>query len=455
MTMDEEEDVKISQPSFILIRQLDLFERVPISHQVRSEHFLQIQPITVLDNEHGKSGSTISWRYFGDHHFLNLGASYIYFQVKLLENGSTVSAESTIAPINLFAYTMIKNLKFSMNSVTISLPYQTHSYCEYIKHLMSFNNESKSQKMIIKGWSKDKANAINDLIEYNSTDKKLTCANDGLLQRRAYFKSGKAEFLFPLSFDFTKSGKYLLNHLNFELEIQLQSSEFGLMFTGSTKADYQVTTAILYLCKQEVYETTELTIDNLLNDFNVIYEYNDNVCRMLTLTSGVRTFSFDPLIHGRTPTRLLIGLVEATSAAGTSYKNPFAFKPHNIQSISVFIGNKSYPYIEEQYNFDSNECIIPYNRLLTHLNCGLDTNSNISLSLADYKEAFTFFSFAFADQASIEDNLRQAPSYGALRIDMKFHDNLTTTLNAILLLTYPSKVEITKARTVHYTSPNE
>lgn len=449
---------QVADPDLLLINQLNLFERNPWTDQVKSENYLPIQSINVLDSQSGRSNGILTFRHFGDNHFINLSKSYFRFIVQITDkDGHNIDfKESKVAPVNLFACSLIKNLKFSLNNSIVTPMYQTFGLTQYLVHLLSYSSDVKANKLQMLLWHKDKSTAMDSLVVTNTLNKTLTSDNTGLMNRRDSFSSdGKVELILNLNFDLAKQNKYILPLLNFEIELQLQNSQFVLMHAADDTYDFCVRKAELYLCKVHLEQSTSLAIESVLSMYPAIYEFNENVTRLLTLSSGASHFSFDPLFVALNPTKAIIGLIESDAIAGKSTKNPYNFQPHDIQAISIFLGSKSYPFIEEPMSFEDKQFLIHYNRLHNTVGCGLENNQSFSISPSEYKAGFTLFGYEFHGSAVIQDNLQTRPVIGPLRLDFRFSKPLTKTLTAVLLLTFPSKVVVNKRREVFYNSPTQ
>src|SRR5215469_289254 len=95
-----------------LLYNLDLFQKSPISDQIRNEIYVPVQPVNLLDANSGRSGGSLQFRIFGDDHYLDLHNSYFLFNVKIIKQDGTPVAWNTakVAPVNGFGHSLIRNL---------------------------------------------------------------------------------------------------------------------------------------------------------------------------------------------------------------------------------------------------------------------------------------------------------------------------------------------------------
>jgi len=440
-----------------LLHNLDLFQKIPVSNQIKSEIYVPIQPVNLLDSNSGRSGGSLQFRIFGDDFFLDLHNSYFIFNVKIIkqQDGSAVSWPSAkVGPVNGFGHSLIRNLTIRLDNVSISPNYQTYAFSQYLQALLNFDSASRATKLQTLGWSLDIEKQMDKLITSNLSDPTaFSCENSGLLKRRSFFHSdGSIQLYVPLNIDLASQPKYLLNKLNVDINLHLNSSAFALMHADGAadeKYDFQLTKAELYLCKIELQDATRLALETVLSKYDAIYEYNEKIVRLLTLTQGQRHFSFDPLFSGIKPLRLHLALGTSSAVQGKSSLNPYNFQHFGIESIRVYQNAKSFPYHDQRFNFETGEFMQPFMDLHRAAGCDLSNNNNISLTRSQYATGgFCIFSYEFQPSAIQDSDVRGMYDKGPFRIDLRFKQALTENLTAILYLEFPAKIRITKSRNV-------
>lgn len=438
-----------------LLPNLNLFEKTPITEQVRKEHYVIVHTQNLLDENSARPGGILKYMIHGDDLYLNLAQCFFHIEVQLLkDNKPIVFSNSNVSVVNCFASSLIKNCKVSLDHHVITSSYQTFAYTQYILYLLGYDDDSKNSKLqSLCFWMDDPAH-MDSVVKVSAADAtKLTCQNEGLMKRREWFDAnGKIELILPFNIDLARQHKFLLDKINLEVELSLNSAAFCLMYPASETFSYKINKADFYIQKLEINEAPVLALETVLKNYTAQYEYEENVCRFLTLTSGQRTYSFDPLFSGYLPIRAIVGLVTSNAVQGSGQLNPFNFQHHNIESISFVLAGRQYPFNEQKMDFSNNECLVAFQQLYRNLGCGMANNNTFGLSLNQFKSGYTLFSFNFIPNAIFENQLQVEPLRGPLRIDLRFSVAPTESLTAVLFLVFPGRCLISKYRNVEVSS---
>src|SRR5215469_9015354 len=461
----------IAEPDLTLLPELDLFERESVNHQIKNSFFVPVNTQNLLDKNSGRGDGTLVFKFYGDDYFISLRDCFIHLEVKITHpdtpEGSLLDfSKAKVGPVNSFSTSIIRNMKCTLDTTVVSASYNTYAYTQYFLNLLTTDRETRITK--VGGsmcWAGDTPGSFDALITGGDVRKTpspgggestsiapLISHNKGLESRRSMFNSkGRIELVVPLNIDLARQKKLLLNKVNLEVELALQKPEFCLMCQEAEKYNFEVIRATLYILKVELAEAPNLALESVLKDYKTVYEFEQNITRILHLAKGQRYYTFDPLFAGILPTRCILGLVKETAATGNYTQNPFNFEHHDVESVTCYLSGKAYPFIEQKFNFEDNDCLLAFLNLYRDTGCDFYNNHTLGITLNQFKRGTTLFSFNFTPHILSVNQLRAEPVQGPFRIDFRFRTTVYDSLSAIMFLVFPARAEISKFRSVSVT----
>ena len=264
-------------------------------------------------------------------HWTDLSQSYLYVKFKIIKaDGHALDADSNVAPVNNFLYSMFNSVDLYLNNKRISSNSDTYPYRAYIENLPSYNADNKSTFLNASVlWVEDTA-AQFDTLNHDG-------ANTGLQKRIAVISQSKnAELFGRLHLDLFQQEKYLPNGIEIRLRFNRSSPNFCL--TGGNNAPNA----------KIVLETVGLHIRNVellpvvANDLNqVIAQQNMKIpirrveVKTFTIGNGIQSKVEDHLFQGQLPKRVFIAMVTNAAFNGGYATNPFRFQHFNLSKLDV------------------------------------------------------------------------------------------------------------------------
>ena len=170
--------------------------------------------------------------------------------------------------------------------------------------------------------------------------------------------------------------------------------------------------------------------------------------KALTMSTGTHGQTLDNIILGQLPKHIIIGFVENKAFNGDRSLNPFNFKNFNINFLCLYIDGVQVPSKPLQPNFKKGTYIESYQTLFS--GCGIHfLNEGNDISRSDYPNGFCLFAFDLTPDSSANDlthwNLLK---HGNVRLDVRFSESLTSTVNCIVYAQYENIMEIDASRQV-------
>jgi hypothetical protein len=135
--------------------------------------------------------------------------------------------------------------------------------------------------------------------------------------------------------------------------------------------------------------------------------------------------------------------------SGNKRKNPFKFDHNNLNYIALYMDGMQIPSIAYKPDFTNKLYMKEYLGLFESLN-ELSTDTTLILNKNQWANGNTIFGFNLspdlADQCSKVGFLNLIKS-GNLRVEMKFSQALSKTINVLLFCEYDNIIEIDQTRT--------
>lgn len=97
---------------------------------------------------------------------------------------------------------------------------------------------------------------------------------------------------------------------------------------------------------------------NAISRFKATYPLIRPVLKTFTISAGQRSFSAQQVFTGRTPTKVIVGLVDSDRYHGDKNKTPFAFQHFNVSKMFLIYGQHHYPVNEYQTDFATGKGVL-------------------------------------------------------------------------------------------------
>ena len=425
------------------LNEVEFFSAVPKQVVLDSANFAEVFPVGNI-----KDDTPIEFNICGTpEDFIDLNNTMLEVQVKIVNASAGVNLidNELVAPINNWLCSLFEDITLHIGETLVEGGDHMFPYKAYLTQLFSHNKASKGTQLLASGWYPDLAGKFEDAAG-NTT---------GFVKRVALTKgSALVQLCGPLPLDFFMQNKYLLHNTDLKLKLSRAQPEFqvkirtGVLANKSTAVRVQIESAKLFVRQVKPINSYLAQVSTNLLAQNAVYPIQHT--EMMTYTIGKDTQSYNktPLFNGRVPKAMFVGLVENSAYNGNYLKEPFNFQHFNCNNISLFQNSKPVPFNGFTPDFGTNKkYMIEYQALMQSLNIYNKTD-DVDLTPEQFANGYTIFGFNLAPDMDIVGH-SQISKHGVLRLDIRFENPLTQTINVIIMGIFDGVIEITKERRVH------
>ena len=250
-----------------------------------------------------------------------------------------------------------------------------------------------------------------------------------------------------LCVDFLQQPRYMINGVPLLFRLWQAPESFRLM-SSKDGATYriEITDIVLKMASIEVTADALLAHANALKLAPATYNFMQSNIKTFAISEGQFSFTADNLYQGSVPSVLYAFLVPSEAFNGSFKRNPLNFVNANASYVSFTLDNKDVPSTALTPNFEENgmwtDCYI--SMLTTCKMYGANEGNDIPLS--HFPKGYAIYGFDL--DSTDPGNYLPMPKKGNCRINIRFKDALTESLNLVLYSKYPSCVLINAAHGV-------
>lgn len=423
--------------------ELDLFTLPPTQTSIEQSQFVYYNPISTLSDE-----SPIEFIVPGHgEEYLDLAHTMIKIRAKIVKADGTATATDSIGPVNNFLHSMFNQVDVYFNQKVVTPPNNLYAYRAYIETLLNYGEDAKNSHLQMSLWAADSHTAMDTGVVVAEEARK----NAGLVSRQAFTKGGKTfDLLGHLHCDVFNQDKFLMNGV--ELRVRLIRAKDGFCLMDFAEHDYkvQIVEASLIVRRVKISPGILIAHAKTLAKTTAKYPLTRVEVKSFVLHSGILGETFDNVILGQLPKRIIIGFVENASFNGSRKRNPFNFQNFGINFLCLNVDGRQIPTKPLQPKFGGDQYleVEAFNTLFSGTGIHFsDTGNNISRQ--SYNDGYTLFAFDLTPDLSASSashwNLVKS---GSVRIEVRFDKATEENLNLVLYAEYDNLLEIDSTRQV-------
>ncbi len=356
ITQTQEKELTKSNPSVhaAVDPGLCMFETKSAESAVSKVEYVEYSVIGSLENQ-----NTLEFRVSkSSQYYWNLRKSVIAMKCRIIkESGQAIEADDRVAFVQAPGYSLFKSCDFLIQQRNLSPHVGEHYGMKNVLDLLLYSPEeyleSEAQNFLY----------YKDVSPMDSTDMSGVGINSGLVSRYEYTSGGKeVEIEVPVGTDLWSISSYIPVGVELFVRLHLQDPTYVLMYGSPTERyKYQIT-----MCNLKMYGLTLSTQalakhTALLGKQRAMIHFNRSEIKTFTIPPGVMTWDQSGIFTNHVPFEIVVCFVESTAASGDVKKNPYNFKHHNINYLSIKIDN--YERKTFQPNFANFHCVAEYNAL--------------------------------------------------------------------------------------------
>ena len=375
--------------------------------------------------------------------YIDLKRTLLNVKFKVVKSdGTNIDLQDKVAPVNLTLHSMFKEVQLFMQQKLVSSSNQSYPFKSYLETILDYGSDAKQSWLQSQGYFKDTAGQMDE------TDP-LTGGNHGLSERfrRIVPDLGNqvCDLEGTLMLDLCQQTRPIINGVELHFKLFPTDNSFIL---SSAENGYKllITEAVMKVCKLTPSPQVIVSHAEMINQTPAKYPYMKTEIKTATFTPGQYSIALTDVFLGKIPSILIIGLVASEAYRGNYKKNPFNFHHYFANSIRVSIDDQTIDGKPLQPNYSSNQgnYVEAYHSLFTSLS-SLDKNEGNGITLKDYNQGYTLYSFNL-----IQSEAHQLPliKLGNLKVEIGFKKELPESVTAILYGKFPSLLEISQTRSI-------
>jgi hypothetical protein len=356
-------------------------------------------------------------------------------------NGTALANTVVIAPINNFMHSLFADVGIKLNETPITQPSTYYPHRAFIERSLLFSKEFNKTQSENAMYFRDDAP--------DSTDHEA----EGSFKNRfdASLGSKPFEFCGRLHADIFSQGKVLPPGINMRITLKRSENDFlvhTLAANANTHYKVEILEATLMVVTHKVLPTIELDHLKCFEKGELAtYDINQVEVKTYTLAANSLTSINENLIQGKLPTRMVVALIPTAAAVGTVTTNPFNYTDHTLSNITVTVNGdttQSFP-MDVDFRDTTERIVLAYDNVFRSLGIS-NLDCNIDLTKANFKNGKAFFVYEITPTS----DEKTPPSYGNVKIELKFRTALTEALTVLVYTETPNTLYIDKHKNVFF-----
>ena len=286
--------------------------------------------------------------------YLDLNSSRVKVTLRITDpktNAAIVLADH-VGPINLLGQTMWADILVEMggkllNETTNGL----YPYRAYVETLLSVDDDSKEMYYGVEGWKKDDPAKIAHI---NVDDGVAGNKNPGLTERMSWFASGtQVEFTFRPHVEIFQQQLLIPSMAAFRMKLYPSRDSFvlncptdsavvvGGVNVPNSSFNLEIVECVFKVETREVTQPLELAhISELVKGNNMRFHVRRVEPRQFTIVPNHQGQTFDPIVSGILPDRILAFFVDQKARDGSYQLNPLNFEHCDVREISLYVNGE-------------------------------------------------------------------------------------------------------------------
>ena len=418
------------------------FDKPGVLTDIQHRNIVGYYPLTTLTSE-----SPIEIKIPGSaEDYIDLGDINLYVKFKIVAADGTAikQADDVVGLNNLPISTIWSDARLKIGETQIEGGQTDYAYRSYFKTVTQFSPQAQTSQMEAMGWYKDEAGKFDN------------ASNKGFVKRKQLVGDSKViEFMGPLMFDFFNQNRHLLSKMDMIITLTPNKSEF---FLNSYAASGKMRGYKIEFLKAAVYagrlEMNPSVINGHavgLNTDNARYFINHSDLFVFSIPAGQASIIKENLLNAMKPKMLVVAMVENDAYNGNISKNPFNFQHFDLVHLQLTRDGRTMPGGNLEPNFKENEFLHSYVQTMKAFDYW-NTDDTNGLKPHEWANGYNYYAFDLTPDKEASSSCLHAHTSGNLRLELKFANKLTSTVNVIVYAVSDSQVEVTKNRDVilHY-----
>jgi len=426
--------------------ELDLFSVPPTQTSIESGAYVEYNPIATISQ-----GTPIEFSVSGaGQEYLDLSNTQLYVKASVIKaNNEAADGGDHVGPINLFLHSLFSEVDITLNDTLITPSNNTYAYRSYLETILSFGAGAKTSQLTSALYYKDVAGSMEDANPHDAN-----AANSGFKKRSTLTEDGRVvDMLGTIHSDLFFQERFLPNDISMKIRLVRNKDAFCLMSSAAGAAfKVRILDCKLYVRKVKLSPSVFVAHAKALEVGNLKFPIRRAVCKTFTIPRGNLDATQESLFSGQIPTRIVIGCVDNDAFNGSYTKNPFNFKHMNLSQLKVYLDGQQQTVKPLEVNFANQLFITAYASLFMGTGKWMRDEGN-HISREDFGGGYALYAFDLTPDLA-EGGHFNLIKPGNVRVDLKFAQALTSTINVIAFAEFENILEIDRSRNIIFDYKN-
>lgn len=336
---------------------------------------------------------------------------YINFDVVKTDN-SAISANTSIAPVNLFASSIFQSSQFFINNTLVSSS-NLYNVESYLKAILSYSTEYKNNELASSLFIPDPS--PNTTVNNTSFD----------ARKKFIAASNKCETIANIFDDLFLNDKCFHSSMDLKIKFRRATDSFALISTDTTNTyKIRLHKCILYMYKIRVSEDILSMNKRFYDSDELEYSYKKTLLRTYNIAANTTNLAIDNIYSTtQLPNLLIIALMSTEAYNNKISKNPYNFDIFGLTNISVQVDQVTSDYLS--LNMSKTESLVAYQSLIREISLG---SESLGITRESFTSGYSIYCFRIYGNEATSFTDR-----GNLTISMTFASGATENVTAIIL----------------------
>jgi hypothetical protein len=314
--------------------------------------------------------------------YVQLSHTRLYGVCRIVKaDGTNLAAAAPVSIVNMFPASLWKAIEVEVNGNVVSDLSSAHAHLKaYLETILSYGHDAQNTHLRAAMFQMDTVNQFDAPFDSPAdAPENLALVRNVAAQTRQLVmkKSGKFDFMIPLSSDFLMSDRLLPPGV--ELKIRLIRNQDSLsIMSMEDNAAYTVVIDKLRL-HMRLIELSPTLMHKHLSEWKtrpVLMPINRTVIRQYHISQGHASINIPSLFIGRLPKTVIVGMTTSKAYNGNFAKNPFNFQHFGCNYACLKVNGETVPSEPYTPDFASNLFIREYRALFENTGIHHDNLGN-------------------------------------------------------------------------------
>ena len=417
--------------------ELELFDLPPTQTTIENSQWIYYKPFSSLSD-------TAPIEFVVPGHgdeYLDLSHTMLSLRVEIIKNTTADVKDIKPGVVNNLLHSLFNQVDVFFNQKLVSPANNAYPYRAYIETLLNYGKDAKASHLTSVLWFKDTSKKMDDVGQ----------ANLGLVERRKYLTIDKpVDLIGHIHSDVFNQEKFLLNGVEMRIRLVRSRDNFCFMDANGDKFKLKISEANLLVRRVKISPGILLAHAKALAKTTAKYPLTRVEVKAMTIHSGVHGETLDNVILGQLPKRIIIGFINNKAYNGDYSLNPFNFHHYNINFLSLYVDGVQYPSRPLQPDFQNQNLYIDaYHTLFSGTGIHFLNEGN-QISREEYPNGYCLFAFDLTpDLSSNMFTHWNLIRHGSVRLEVRFSEALSHSVNAIIYSEFDNVLEIDSSRQIN------